>query len=93
MPDAPQVEPRPPFPWWLVGILGAGLTFVIIVVVSFFKHGNPLPPLGAFCAQQEPRCAMGLLCTEDNLCLGAGGFECARPDQCASRACVDGRCQ
>jgi hypothetical protein len=94
MPDAPHVEPpRPSFPWLLVGVLGGGLAFVILVVVAFFMHGTPLPTLGALCAQQEPRCGVGLACTDDNLCLGAGGFECSREEQCASRSCVSGRCQ
>ncbi|HEX8435147.1 hypothetical protein [Archangium sp.] len=94
MPGDTHVEPpRPPFPWWLVGLLGGGLAFVLLVVVSFFLRGNPLPGLGALCAQQEPRCGEGLICTEDNLCLGAGGFACSREEQCATRRCMDGRCQ
>lgn len=85
--------PKPPFPWWLVGILGAGLAIVVGVVVSFFLHGNPPPRFGSFCAQQEPRCTQGLACSEDNLCLGAEGYECSREDECASRQCVSGRCR
>ncbi|PTL84220.1 hypothetical protein [Vitiosangium sp. GDMCC 1.1324] len=83
---------KPSFPWWLVGILGGGLLIVVGVVAAFFAKGNPLPGLGAFCAQQEPRCREGLVCSENNLCLGAEGFECSSGDECASHECVQGAC-
>lgn len=83
---------KPSFPWWLVGILGGGLLFVVGVVVAFFVRGNPLPGLGAFCSQQEPRCRVGLVCSENNLCLGAEGFECSSGDECAGHECVQGAC-
>ena len=88
-----DTQEKRPSPWLVVGILGGGLLIVLVVVVSFFLHGNPPPGRGDFCAQQGPRCAKGLACSEDNLCLGAEGTECSRGDECASRECLQGRCQ
>jgi hypothetical protein len=69
------------------------LLLVVGIVSAFFLRGNPLPGPGAFCAQQEPSCAQGLDCSEDNLCLSAEGSACSRDEECASHRCLQGACQ
>lgn len=51
----------------------------------------PGPPgLGQACP--DGKCAAGLACSKDKVCLGAAGFACAKVEDCNAMACDDGKC-
>lgn len=97
---APAPE-RKTFPWWLVGLSAGVLLIMGNLVTILFSQVNgegtggsgELPGLSRPCGEVEPRCAEGLVCAGEELCLGDTGSSCANSGQCLSGRCERSRCR
>lgn len=98
---AAPVPAKKPFPWGWVA-LAAGVVLIVGGVVALvLSRGDgegtggsgALPGLSQPCGEVEPRCAEGLVCTEESRCLGGAGFSCGEGGECASQNCVEGECR
>ncbi|HUP20553.1 MAG TPA: hypothetical protein VM778_11440, partial [Gemmatimonadota bacterium] len=79
--EVPASEPKKPFPWWILFVGGGVLLLAIIGVVIYLVLRDP--KLGDAC--DDGKCGEGLVCSEDDVCVGSFGFEgCTGNDDCAA---------
>ncbi len=90
---AVPTEPEGSFPWWILLLMG-GLLLVGGIVAYVMLSGPK--ELGEACADD---CATGLVCSPDEVCVGALGYEGCNSDsqcdaelQCLSEGDAPGRC-
>ena len=90
---APPEEPKGSFPWWILLLMG-GLLLVGGIVLWVMLSGPK--ELGDSCSDD---CASGLVCSSEEVCVGALGYEgCDADGQCdAGLSCLSegdgpGRC-